>query len=134
MPSTRPKARPLSPFMIGPYYRPQLTSVTSIMHRITGVILSAAALALCWWLVATAGGPDSYARFAAFVSSLPGRALTALALFAIVYHWVNGLRHLAWDAGLGLDLRTAYASGWITVGLSVVATIALSLIFLGGGA
>jgi succinate dehydrogenase / fumarate reductase cytochrome b subunit len=120
--------------MIGPYYRPQLTSVSSIMHRITGVILSVAALALCWWLVATAGGPDSHAGFNAFAGSLPGKLLAAATLFAIVYHWVNGLRHLGWDAGIGMDLRAAYASGWVTVGLSVVLTIALWLVFLGGTA
>jgi succinate dehydrogenase / fumarate reductase cytochrome b subunit len=134
MTPTRPKARPLSPFMIGPYYRPQLTSVTSIMHRITGVILSVAALVLCWWLVATASGPDSHAHFAAFAGSLPGQALAAATVFAIVYHWVNGLRHLGWDAGIGMDLRTAYASGWATVAISAVLTVALWLVFLGGGA
>lgn len=130
----RPKPRPLSPFMIGPHYRPQLTSMTSITHRATGVILCGAALGLSWWLLATAGGPAAFADFAAFLGSLPGRVLAGLAVFAFVYHWLNGLRHLGWDAGFGLELRAAYASGWATVALTALLSILLWWLLFGGGA
>jgi succinate dehydrogenase / fumarate reductase cytochrome b subunit len=108
--------------MIGPYYRPQLTSMLSIAHRATGVLLALGALLMAWWLVATAGGPQSHATFDAFVRTLPGCLLLAGLLFSLIYHWLNGLRHLFWDAGLGLDLRSAYASGWTVVALSLVGT------------
>lgn len=111
--------------MIGPYYRPQLTSVLSITHRATGVLLAFGALLMAWWLVAIAGGPESHARFVAFARSWPGCVLLAGLAYSLVYHWLNGLRHLVWDLGLGLDLRSAYASGWAVVALSLLATAGL---------
>lgn len=114
--------RPLSPFMIGPYYRPQLTSMLSILHRITGLVLCAGALAFAWWLLAAASGPASYARFAAFAGSLPGALLALAVVFALSYHWLNGLRHLLWDSGWGFELPRAYATGWTVVAGSVLVT------------
>lgn len=128
--------RPLSPFMIGPYYRPQLTSMLSILHRITGLVLCAGALALAWWLAAIAAGPDSHARFAAFATSIPGTILFLAVGFALSYHWFNGLRHLFWDTGTGLDIRHAYASGWAVIALAAVSTAGFAWLLLGsrGGA
>ncbi|MCE3002508.1 MAG: succinate dehydrogenase, cytochrome b556 subunit [Xanthomonadaceae bacterium] len=114
--------RPLSPFMIGPYYRPQLTSTLSILHRITGVALSAGALGFAWWLLATAAGPHQHVVFDNFIRSLPGTVLLLLVVFSLVYHWLNGLRHLLWDAGWGLEIPRAYATGWVVVALSGVLT------------
>lgn len=126
------RERPLSPFMIGPHYRPQLTSMTSIFHRITGVLLSLGALAMVGWLLAVAAGPDSYQHFANLASSWFGLAVGAGLIFAIVYHWLNGVRHLAWDVGVGLELGRAYASGWFVVGATAVLTVALVLLMLRG--
>lgn len=114
--------RPLSPFMIGPYYRPQLTSTLSILHRITGVVLAAGALGFAWWLLATAAGPAQHAAFDAFARSLPGTALMLAVVFSLTYHWLNGLRHLVWDAGWGLEIPRAYALGWAVVALSGLLT------------
>jgi succinate dehydrogenase / fumarate reductase cytochrome b subunit len=134
--STPGSRRPLSPFMIGPYYRPQLTSMLSILHRITGLVLCAGALTLAAWLAAVAAGPDSHARFAAFATSLPGTILFLAFAFALSYHWFNGLRHLFWDAGAGFDIRQAYASGWAVVALAAVSTAGFAWVLLGarGGA
>jgi succinate dehydrogenase / fumarate reductase, cytochrome b subunit len=114
--------RPLSPFMIGPYYRPQLTSMLSIAHRATGVLLSAAGFALAAWLLAVAGGSEAFDRVAGLLSSPPGRLILALVLFSLVYHLLNGIRHLLWDIGWGFEIPRVYATGWAVVVLSVALT------------
>lgn len=123
---TRPD-RPLSPFMIGPYYRPQLTSMTSIAHRITGVLLALGLLALVVWLHALAWGvavPLAAGWFA--------RSAVLLMALAMFYHLANGIRHLFWDAGLGLSIAAAYRSGWLVVALT--AAFALVAGYFGFGA
>lgn len=122
--------RPLSPHL--QVYKPQLTSGMSIGHRVTGVINAIAAFALAWWLVAIAAGPDSHATFTAVAGSLVGR----LALFAItatlMYHLCNGIRHLFWDAGKGLDLDTTYKSGYAVLAVALLLSIAIWVVALGG--
>jgi succinate dehydrogenase / fumarate reductase cytochrome b subunit len=112
--------------MIGPYYRPQLTSVLSITHRATGVFLSliAAPLLLCW-LVAAGSGEASYQEFTACLSGVMGILLAAACLFSLSFHFLNGIRHLIWDSGKMLDIKTAYLSGWIVVVGSLLATVIL---------
>lgn len=130
--SRRP--RPMSPFMIGPHYRPQLTSMMSISHRISGVFLSLGALLVAAWLLSVAAGPEAYSTFSSLAASLPGRALAAALVFAIVYHWLNGIRHLFWDVGRGLDISRAYSSGWAIVAATVVLSALLSWALIGGSA
>jgi succinate dehydrogenase / fumarate reductase, cytochrome b subunit len=114
--------RPLSPFMIGPYYRPQLTSMLSIAHRATGVLLSLAGFLLAAWLLAVAGGSAGFDHFTLVAASPLGQGLLLLVLFSLVYHLLNGIRHLLWDIGWGYELPRLYATGWIVVGLSFVLT------------
>lgn len=125
------RERPLSPFMIGPYYRPQLTSMMSIAFRAAGVVLAFGALLLSAWLVALAFDPQAYARLAAGFASLPGKLVLMAMAAALVYHFLNGLRHLAWDAGWGYEIPKAYASGWAVVVLTVVFTAVLWWLGLG---
>jgi len=106
----RTDPRPLSPHL--QIYRPQLTSVLSITHRATGVALSVGTLLLVWWLVAAANGPDSYDNVQRFLGSWIGLVLLFGWSVALFYHLCNGLRHLWWDTGRGLDLPSVYASGW----------------------
>jgi succinate dehydrogenase / fumarate reductase cytochrome b subunit len=113
--------RPLSPHL--QVYRPQLTSVLSITHRITGVVLSAGLVMIVAWLLALAGGAEAYERLNALLFSIPGLVLLLIWTQAMFYHLLNGIRHLLWDAGWLLDLRSAYASGWAVVTLSLVLTI-----------
>jgi succinate dehydrogenase / fumarate reductase, cytochrome b subunit len=118
--------RPISPHL--QIYRWQLTSVLSILHRAAGVVLSAGALLLVWWLVAAASGPDAYEG----VENLLGSWIGVLFLFgwsaALFYHLCNGIRHLVWDTGHALDLKSTYLGGWLVVGgtalLTVIAWIA----------
>lgn len=114
-------SRPLSPHL--QVYQPQLTSMLSISHRATGIVLSAGTLALMYWLLALAAGPETYAAAQAFFGSFLGRVALFVWTFCLFYHLCNGIRHLFWDAGYGFDLKIAYATGTAAVGLSVVLTL-----------
>jgi succinate dehydrogenase / fumarate reductase cytochrome b subunit len=124
--------RPLSPFMIGPYYRPQLTSVMSLTHRATGVLLAVGALVLAAWLVAAAGSAEAYAAFAACIGSPVGKIGLVAFSASLVYHFLNGIRHLFWDAGHGYEIPKAYASGYAVLVLAVVLTAVLWWFGMGG--
>lgn len=113
--------RPLSPHL--QIYRLQLTSVLSITHRATGLALAAGSVLLAWWLVAASSGAESYASAQAVLASWPGRIVLLGMTFALFYHLSNGIRHLFWDAGMGFELKTAYASGTAVVIVSVVLTL-----------
>ena len=113
---------PLSPHL--QIYRPQLTSVLSITHRATGVFLALGALLLCYWLLAIAAGPASYERLIALLGSWPGRVVLLLIALSFYFHLCNGIRHLFWDAGLGLELRTTYRSGYAVLVASLALTAA----------
>ena len=113
--------RPLSPHL--QVYRPQLTSMLSILHRITGVALAVGTLLLIYWLAAAAGGPESFASAQALVGSFIGRLFLFGWTFALFYHLCNGIRHLFWDAGYGFEMQTAERSGWLVVCASVALTL-----------
>lgn len=120
--------RPLSPFMIPQAYRLQLTSALSFSHRLTGVALAIGTILLVWWLLAAAAGPGPYAGVEAFLGSWLGVLLLIGWTFSFFFHLCNGIRHLVWDTGRGLDLKTTYASGWTVLAasaaLSVIALVA----------
>jgi succinate dehydrogenase / fumarate reductase cytochrome b subunit len=118
--------RPLSPHL--QIYRPQLTSFTSIMHRITGIGLAVGLLYLVCWLTAAASGLDAFDRLQSFNGSIIGRLLLLGWTVAFFYHLLNGIRHLAWDAGWGLELPTAYKSGYAVLIGTALLTIAAWLI------
>ncbi len=115
--------RPLSPFMIGPYYRPQLTSMTSILTRITGNALIVAALLIVWWLLAAATSPEYFAFADAVVRSWFGKLVFLGSIWAVWYHFLAGLRHLYFDSGRGLDIPTAEKLGWGCIFGSVILTL-----------
>jgi succinate dehydrogenase / fumarate reductase cytochrome b subunit len=117
-----PIKRPLSPFMIGPYYRPQLTSMLSIIHRITGVGLSLGSLLLVGWLSALAAGAWPYAAFARHVAAWYGQVLLLGWSWSLLYHLCNGIRHLFWDLGYGYSLPVAYRSGYAVLAVSLLLT------------
>jgi succinate dehydrogenase / fumarate reductase cytochrome b subunit len=114
--------RPLSPSL--QIYRPQLTSVLSITHRLTGVVLSVGALLLVAWIAAAAAGRDTYAMVDEQIRSPLGLALLFIWTFSLFFHLCNGIRHLLWDAGWGFELRTIYVSGWTVVAASSLLTAA----------
>ncbi len=113
--------RPLSPHL--QIYRPQLTSITSILTRITGNALILAGLMITWWFVAAAAGPEAFATADAFLTSWFGKLVFLGSIWALWYHTLAGIRHLIWDAGHGLDLETAEKMGWAVIGGSVFLTL-----------
>lgn len=123
---TNERSRPKSPNI--QIYRPQLTSVLSIAHRISGTVLSIAAVGLVAWLIAAAAGPQAYAVAQGTLRSPPGQIALFVATFAFFLHFCSGVRHLAWDGGYGFELRTIYASGWTVVAASLVLTFAVWII------
>jgi succinate dehydrogenase / fumarate reductase cytochrome b subunit len=127
MPKSATDPRPLSPFMIGPYYRPQLTSMLSITHRLTGIALAVGTLFVATWVLSAAAGPEAYRQFAACAHSLVGQILLLGWSWALLYHLCNGIRHLFWDVGRGFDMKTVYAGGYAVIGVSLLATVVLWL-------
>ena len=121
--SGSPGQRPLSPNI--QLYRPQLTSVLSILNRLTGVLLSVAAIGLVLWLLAAAVGPQSYAAVRTAFTSWEGQVVLIGCTFAFFLHFLGGIRHMVWDTVHGFELRTIYLSGWTVVIASVVMTAAV---------
>jgi succinate dehydrogenase / fumarate reductase cytochrome b subunit len=119
--STAERTRPLSPNI--QIYRPQLTSVLSIANRITGVVLSVFAVVLVVWLIAAATGPQAYDVVQGAIASWIGQIALFGCTFAFFLHLCGGIRHLVWDAGYGLALRSIYVSGWAVMAASVVLTV-----------
>ena len=113
--------RPLSPHL--QVYRPQMTSVLSILHRLTGVALTFGTLLLTWWLVAAAYGPEQFGTVQVFIGSWIGQLILWGFTFAVFYHLGNGIRHLAWDFGWGFELSQLRASGLAMLAFACVATL-----------
>ena len=123
--------RPLSPHL--QVYKPQLTSVLSIVHRGTGVFLGISAFVFTAWLLSVAGGSAAFDLFNSMAASLPGKIVLLAITASLVYHLLNGIRHLLWDIGWGFELPKIYASGWIVLGLALVVTAVLAWLGLNAG-
>jgi len=124
--------RPLSPHLS--VYKPQITSVLSIMHRGTGVFLSLGLLLLTCWLLAVAAGGEQYTNIMDFLCGWFGRLLLIGWSFAFFYHLCNGIRHLYWDSGRGFEIDSVTKSGWAVLITSVVLTAITWVSILGGSA
>ena len=125
-------SRPLSPHL--GIYRWYLTMALSIAHRVTGAGLTVGLLLLAWWLLALAGGPESFATVQGVMDNfLGGLVLFGFTIF-LFYHSLNGVRHLVWDTGRNLDKAGARTSGLIVLGGTAILTaITWILIIIVGG-
>ena len=123
------RERPLSPHL--QVYRWQITMTMSILHRVSGVGLTIGALGLTWWLLALAAGGETYAHAAALIASPLGLVLLFGFSLSLVYHLLNGIRHLMWDLGWGFEIPEIYRSGWAVAVLTVVFTAAIWLAAFG---
>ena len=113
--------RPLSPHLS--IYRPQITSVLSIFHRLTGAGLFLSSILIIIWIAAVAAGDEYYQSIKFFYSSSPVLLVLCVSLWALWYHFFTGLRHLYWDLGLGFNLRSVSISGWTAIICSFLATL-----------
>ena len=118
--------RPLSPFTS--VWRWHLTMFTSIAHRVTGVGLYLGALIAAGWAIALASGPDAFAQYTALLGSPLGKLVLFGMTVSLFYHFANGIRHLIWDAGHGLYVRTANLSAVFVLAFSITAAVGLWVI------
>jgi len=121
MADVKENTRPLSPHIS--IYRPQLTSVTSILTRITGIALVVTAILIVWWLLAAATDAVYFDFVDGLMTSFIGDVVMTLSLWGVWYHYLAGMRHLIFDAGRGLDIETAEKLGWTVVIGSVILTV-----------
>lgn len=120
--------------MLGQTYRFQITSLMSFLHRMTGVSLAVGSIGLVWWLLAVAQGGDAYLNASQCLSSPLGLVVLFAFTLALVYHLLNGIRHMLWDIGWGFELPEVYRSGYTVFGLTVVLTALIWFFALRGGA
>ena len=113
--------RPLSPHLT--IYRPQLTSMTSILTRITGNAMLISALLIVWWFLAAATSPEAYAVANGFLTGWFGDLVMTFSVLGLWYHTLAGVRHLIWDNGIGLGIQTAEKLGWAVIVGSFLLTI-----------
>jgi succinate dehydrogenase / fumarate reductase cytochrome b subunit len=113
--------RPLSPHL--QIYKPQLTSATSIFHRVTGAALAVSLFIVTWALMAIAMGPDHFSTFKEFFSSIFGRLILFGWTLAFFYHFCSGIRHLIMDTGAMMTIEKAYKSFYITYAMTLILTI-----------
>lgn len=114
------KPRPLSPHLS--VWRFQLPALMSISHRATGVILSSGTVLLTAWLLALASGPEAFAFMQMIITHPLGQVVMFGYSVVLFYHGCNGIRHLNWDLGRGLDLPDVYRSGQLVLGAAVILT------------
>ena len=122
------RQRPLSPHL--QIYKPQLTSILSILHRATGVALSIGSIILVSWVVALSLGENAYSSYSMIINNWFGKLVLFGFTFGLLYHLSNGIRHLFWDAGYGYDLKLAYTSGALVIISSLTLTIVTWFIVL----
>lgn len=119
--------RPLSPHL--QVYRLPVTAVTSILTRVTGHAMLAGILLLTWWLAAAAAGPDAFACADGVLRSWFGFLVMAGSLWSLWYHFLAGIRHMIYDSGNGLDIKSANLMSWIVVFGSVALTLLCLALF-----
>lgn len=117
-----PADRPMSPHL--QVWRWHVTMATSILHRVTGVGLYLGGLIAAAWAISLASGPEAYAAFKALLGSGLGKFVMFGMTLSVFYHLGNGVRHLFWDFGHGLDIKSANSSAWTVFGFTIAATLA----------
>jgi len=129
--AVRPEDRPISPHLS--VWRWHATMASSILHRFSGIALYGAAIGFAIWLMAAAAGPETYAPVGALLEAWYGQIALYLIVAAMAYHLANGIRHLVFDTGAGMQPSDADASAWFAILFAIVAPIGLwALVTFGG--
>ena len=122
--------RPLSPFMIGPYYKPQMTSISSIMVRITGIAVLGLSVVIIAWLMLASISQTAFDAFNWIVQSWFGDIVLLGAVWALTYHLLGRLRHVIWDFGYCWDVPTSEKLGKGMFALATIVTVAVAAAFV----
>ena len=125
------KPRPLSPHL--QVYRLPLPALMSISHRASGVVMSTGTVLVALWLVMLAAGENTFNIAQQFVSHPIGKLLMFGYSMALFYHACNGIRHLFWDAVIGLDIPSIYRTGYLTIFLAILFTLTFWLFIYTAG-
>ncbi|MEM7522494.1 MAG: succinate dehydrogenase, cytochrome b556 subunit [Pseudomonadota bacterium] len=128
MASASGRNRPLSPHLT--VYRPQITSMLSVLHRGTGVAMAFSLALVVWWLLAAATGSEYFEFVDGLLTSVIGFLILLGSAFAFFYHMCNGLRHMWWDMGFGYEMDQVTQSGYVVLGASGVLTLILLIVAL----
>ncbi len=124
--SEHARQRPLSPHL--QIYRPVISMVMSIFHRITGTMLYLGIIVLAWWLIAAASGPEYYAVAMDWIGSPIGYLILVGLSWAVFHHALGGLRHFLWDTGRGFAIPTVLSLSWATL----IGSLTLTVLFWAG--
>jgi succinate dehydrogenase / fumarate reductase, cytochrome b subunit len=126
-----PREKPTSPHLVTggwgspPLWRWHITMWTSILHRATGCALYVGGLIAAAWAIALAQGPERYAEFKQLLTSVPGKVVMFGLTVCVFYHLASGVRHIVWDTGHGLDLKSANATSVMVFAFAAAATLAI---------
>lgn len=120
--------RPVSPFMLGSAYKFQISSTTSILHRISGCALGVGTLLFALWLVTAASGEAAFSVMQWCLASWVGMIILFGFTLALCYHFCNGIRHLSWDTGKGFEKQTSHRTGVVVFVAAGVMTVAFWII------
>jgi len=123
-------SRPLSPHLT--IYRWPATMATSITHRATGMGMTIGAIVLAWWLFSISNGPQGWESFHAIADTPIGLLILFGLTWSLVFHFLNGVRHLAWDLGYGFPKQTAERNSVIILALSIIGAVAVFALALTG--
>jgi succinate dehydrogenase / fumarate reductase, cytochrome b subunit len=126
------RQRPLSPHL--QVYKPQITSTLSIIHRATGVVNAIGGLFVAVWLVVVAGSPEYFEWSQQIFAASYGKLLLFAFSASLIYHLLNGIRHLLWDIGWGMEIETVQKTGYLVITLAILLTGLLWFVALRGGA
>lgn len=118
------KNLPISPHL--QIYKPQITSLLSITHRITGFGLNLALILLSLWIISFGLGSDVYANFITIFETIFVKIIVYFIVLGISYHALNGIRHILWDFGLMISNKAALVSGLVIIFTSVILSFLIS--------
>ena len=117
---------PLSPHL--QIYKPQITSLLSISHRISGVALNFVLIILVLGLLCITLGESYFELLISLINSFPIKIIIFLAILGFSYHFLNGIRHIIWDFGFLLGNRSSAIFGYFIIATSFISSIFISIL------
>lgn len=117
------RERPLSPHL--QVYRLPYNAKMSIAGRIVGVGLALSLLAVLAWFVAVVWRPEFYDQSMALLDNPFTKYVFIAWAFFIFFYIGNGIRHVLWDMGIGVNEKSGIMTGNIVLVISALLTFSL---------